>query len=760
MVTARPEVLAGSYIADTNQLVECTSQQSALITIPVPSVVSLSSNSLAMLVFLNGMRTQAWLFNFKLQQPVLDANRGLLNVTVLTNAIYPIETLFLSYLIIDLSKLGSSFTYAFTTASQPGDFTLSGLVALTNSTSGQLQSAYISLNKTNRLSCTGFTCSNCISASSCTSNSGVVVGNQCVKCGINQVFQAGIGCVCASGYYMINGGCGTCSQGAIYVPVSQSCLSCGNNAGPFNGACACNTGFYNISGSCQSCSAGTTYSALLLNCVSVCSGGQQWTNGACTCPGNTYLISSSCGTCPVGYSYNSATSTCSQICTLANQVYINGQCNCAQGYALISGGCTLTSSLNSGSCGASQILLNGVCKCLPNFVQYQGNCYPCPANSVATVDQSGCVCNPGYNLTSLYTCVLASTSAGSISSSLSTSNNQVVATSSTSNLATSTSTTTNTSPSSVSVNSASSGPVSSGSISSSTTTNGVLSSSSSASLPTTYSGTSTSTFGTITSASGSTLSSGSNIISSTGSNTINSGSNTITTSSTTSSLSGAGSTTQSTSSCPLGMFQSGTTCQQCSTYCLSCFTNSICINCSAGFQLVQSPSTTSYSNACVPASPSVLISVLQRVGIVNAIYQNVMISYLPSALTANGCPNCRYILNATLVAAPTNSTIESNYILGTQYQYVVTAITPNTLSTGTLTFTLQLNSTLSNFFSPADMAQKQTVVVDLSTVSMYAIQSIGVTNSAISSQDYLGGEGSKSNASNLGKALKYFANNS
>jgi hypothetical protein len=265
----------------------------------------------------------------RLQQPVLDTNRGLLNVTVLTDAIYPIETLFFSYLIIDLTKFGSSFTYAFTTASQPGDFTLSGLVGLINSSSGQLQSTFVSLNKTNRLSCTGFTCSRCISASSCTSNSAVVVGNQCVKCGNNQVFQPGTGCVCASGFNMINGACGTCSQGAVYLPVSQSCFSCGRNAGPVNGACVCNTGFFNISGNCQTCAAGTVYSALLLNCVPVCSGGQQWTNGVCSCPGKTFLISGSCGSCPAGSSYNSATATCSQTCTLPNQVFSNGRCICA-----------------------------------------------------------------------------------------------------------------------------------------------------------------------------------------------------------------------------------------------------------------------------------------------------------------------------------------------------------------------------------------------------------------------------------------------
>lgn len=770
MVTARPEVFAGSYIADTNQLIECGSQLSALIPIPVPATLSLSSNSLAMLVFLNGMRTQAWLFNLKLQQYVLDTNKGLLNVTVLTDAIYPIETLFFSYLIIDLTKLGSSFTYAFTTASQPGDFTLSGLVALTNSTSGQLQSAYVTLNKTNKLSCTGFTCSKCISASSCTSNNGVVAGTQCVKCGNNQVFQPGTGCVCAIGYYIINGACGTCSQGAVYLPVSQSCISCGKNAGPVNGACACNTGFYNISGSCRSCAAGTIYSALLLNCTSICIGGQQWINGACSCPGKTYLISGTCGTCPVGYSYYSATTTCSQICNLANQISSNGQCLCAQGYTLTNGACKLTSSLSSGNCGANQYLLNGVCKCLPNFIKYQDICYPCPANSVTTVDQLGCICNPGYNLTSFYTCVLITYSTTGSSPS----NNQVVAPSLPNNFITSSSSKTINTGSS-SANPATYGPASAGSLSGSRTTSNGGSASSSTGSNIIASGSS------IIASGSNTVNAGSNNIN-TGSNTFSTESNTITTGATFSS--GSGSNTQSAfSSCPTGMYQSGTTCQQCSNYCLSCFTNNICIACSLGFQLVQGPNTAPFSNSCneacgdgskmtlpcddgntisgdgcsntcsiepgwtcsggsgnskdvcVSAGPSALITVLQRVGIVNAVYQNVLLESLPTKLTADDCPNCKYLLNATLVSAPANTAIESKYIPRSQYQYVVTAITPNSLSTGTLIFTLQLNSTYASDFSPADMAQKQTVVVDLSTISMYGIQPIGVTNSATNSQE-------------------------
>jgi hypothetical protein len=122
---------------------------------------------------------------------------------------------------------------------------------------------------------------------------------------------------------------------------------------------------------------------------------------------------------------------------------------------------------------------------------------------------------------------------------------------------------------------------------------------------------------------------------------------------------------------------------------------------------------------------------MQQVGIVNAVYQNVLVTSLPAAFTANGCPNCNYLLNATLVFAPPNTVIQANFMQGTQYQYVIAAITPNgSRYMGPLIFTLQINSSLAAYFSAADMAQQQTVAIDCSAINMYGIQPIGVINSA------------------------------
>lgn len=299
---------------------------------------------------------------------------------------------------MDLNKISTALSYSFTTSSVPSDFSITGIIGITNTTSS-LQYAYANFNKTNNLACVGFTCTKCISSASCTSQGGTVITNQCVKCSSNSVFNAGVGCVCINGYYLINGACSTCSPGNFYNTATLKCVSCGNNANFINGKCTCNNGFYNISGVCQTCPSGTLYSSLLLTCTPICSGGMQWINGNCTCPTGTNLINNVCGICSSGYTYNVLTSTCTQICSGSNQIYYNGQCVCMIGFVASNGICisnsastTTTGSTNSGNsnaannggssssngnskssnnpCGANQYLLNGTCKCFSSFIEY------------------------------------------------------------------------------------------------------------------------------------------------------------------------------------------------------------------------------------------------------------------------------------------------------------------------------------------------------------------------------------------------------
>lgn len=259
---------------------------------------------------------------------------------------------------LDLTKLGLTFSYTFTTsATSQSDFSWAGLVSFSNSTASTLQYAYFSINKTNNISCYGFTCDGCLSTASCKSAGGSVTGSVCWKCGPGQSYVLNSGCVCPAGTQL--------------NAITLACdLICPSNSIYQNGKCACSSGFFNISGNCQTCPAGTLYSTLLLNCLNICPNNQQWINSTCTCSSGTYLINGICSQCQTGTYYTSQTQSCANLCTAANQVYSNGQCICIAGYSLNNGVCTLTSStvISTTTCPTNKNLVNGVCKCQSNLL--------------------------------------------------------------------------------------------------------------------------------------------------------------------------------------------------------------------------------------------------------------------------------------------------------------------------------------------------------------------------------------------------------
>jgi hypothetical protein len=111
-----------------------------------------------------------------------------------------------------------------------------------------------------------------------------------------------------------------------------------------------------------------------------CAANQVIVNGACACSLGLNLINGVCQACPQGTIYNTVLGTCSNLCT-GNQVWVNGACQCSQGFSLINGQC-------------QQV------KCASNLFSYLGGCYACPPGSTASLDQSGCVCLPGYTFNS------------------------------------------------------------------------------------------------------------------------------------------------------------------------------------------------------------------------------------------------------------------------------------------------------------------------------------------------------------------------
>jgi hypothetical protein len=134
---------------------------------------------------------------------------------------------------------------------------------------------------------------------------------------------------------------------------------------------------------------------------------------------------------------------------------------------------------------------------------------------------------------------------------------------------------------------------------------------------------------------------------------------------------------------------------------------------------------------------------LKNVKFGNAIYQNILVSPLPANLTANGCPNCPFLLNATLLSAPLGSLLQLNFIPSTQYQYVLTAIIPNStnIASGIVVLDVSLNKTYSSYFSAADMAQHQTLTINLSTIAVLNATISSVTNAVSSLVTVLSNDG-------------------
>ncbi len=82
---------------------------------------------------------------------------------------------------------------------------------------------------------------------------------KCVtKCKSNEVYNSSLGlCICANGYYLINGVCDTCYVNEIYDSYTKRCK--------------CADGFYLISGKCDTCSSGLTYNFTTGSCIKTCS---------------------------------------------------------------------------------------------------------------------------------------------------------------------------------------------------------------------------------------------------------------------------------------------------------------------------------------------------------------------------------------------------------------------------------------------------------------------------------------------------------
>lgn len=216
--------------------------------------------------------------------------------------------------------------------------------------------------------------------------SGTSTVSQCSQ--PNQYYN-GQQCVCASGYFMLNGNCTSCPANSQWN-------------GQF---CACNQGFTQRDGSCvstqiSSCPENSINNGLgvcictqpnyqLINntCQPIsCPTSQRWNGTACVCPDNFVTNPSGSCTprCANGSLWLANNQSCLVICGI-NSAFdaVQQRCVCIPGFG---------------------VGVGGVCQqCSNNHYVLNGYCVTCPANSIQA-PQGLCKCKEGYALNFDGTC--------------------------------------------------------------------------------------------------------------------------------------------------------------------------------------------------------------------------------------------------------------------------------------------------------------------------------------------------------------------
>lgn len=193
-------------------------------------------------------------------------------------------------------------------------------------------------------------------------------------CGSNSNRNDAGACVCNSGFTDYGGVCSKCPPGALFSSKTNKCIYvCGQNSvySESAAACVCNPGYGMYGGSCQ------------------------------TCPADYFISNGYCVTCPVNSNYNSAKKNCdcltgyftnqwgvcAQKCA-TNEVYNadTQSCRCIEGLARVNGVCQICPQgsipAEDGSscsvCKVNEVLINGDCVCQQGYAYNSANvCTQC-----------------------------------------------------------------------------------------------------------------------------------------------------------------------------------------------------------------------------------------------------------------------------------------------------------------------------------------------------------------------------------------------
>jgi proprotein convertase subtilisin/kexin type 5 len=207
-----------------------------------------------------------------------------------------------------------------------------------------------------------------------------------IACNANAIYNIVTGqCGCAPSYYLINGTCTQCQGNSTYSVQSNSCTcpsgyrlqgaglcvtGCGVNEVLNNGQCCCITNFYPVNGICGQCDWNQVYDQGLGICRVPC--GSQYiydlSSQSCVCLPQYYTMADgTCGTCPIYSTYSALTQACV----------------CNQGYILNLGLCTP-------SCNAYETYVNGVCQCKQGYYLIGYSCGVCPPTQTYDVTYRIC----------------------------------------------------------------------------------------------------------------------------------------------------------------------------------------------------------------------------------------------------------------------------------------------------------------------------------------------------------------------------------
>jgi len=238
---------------------------------------------------------------------------------------------------------------------------------------------------------------NCVADPYCSSCQTVLSTSTCIRCiaATNRILVLPQQkCLCAQGFFDLNGICTSCSSGCAQCSGSSTCSQCVVSASNNNdGSCACPAGYYFTTSPIRFCKQCPTYCTTCQSATActTCQTNFTLVQGACTCAQGRYINSvGQCVPCVNGcQSCNSSTS-----CIACNTPLLLQENSCLSrcGPGFFQSGFTCTKC----SEGCASCTQANICTfCSSGRLAYNGQCFTnCPPGSVASLNTSSCVsCN-------------------------------------------------------------------------------------------------------------------------------------------------------------------------------------------------------------------------------------------------------------------------------------------------------------------------------------------------------------------------------